>query len=170
VRRIFRKRPANSTDTIVTDRRRPAVYSASTAVSFTTSICYDDKQGPRPDTAVCRSSPWWTRLHTWTAVRRVVALWRSVKHQILCTERSNSQCCVHRSVVEEILIGMLLYIIDYIVQFVTIYGFYAEPQQIKTKTTQTDTSTTELLSKILGDNVPGNNSPRNNPYLKYPRM
>jgi len=65
---------------------------------------------------------------------------------------------------------MLLYIIDYIVQFVTIYGFYAEPQQIKTKTTQTDTSTTELLSKILGDNVPGNNSPRNNPYLKYPRM
>ena len=65
---------------------------------------------------------------SWTAVRRVVTLWRSVKHQILCTEWSNSQCCVHRSVVEEILTGMLLYIIDYIVQFVTIYGFYAEPQ------------------------------------------
>lgn len=32
-------------------------FTASTAVSFTTSICYDDQQGPRPDTAVCRSSP-----------------------------------------------------------------------------------------------------------------
>jgi len=96
VRRIFRKRPANSTDTIVTDRRRPAVYSASTAVSFTTSICYDDQQGPRPDTAVCRSSPWWTRLHTWTAVRRDVAIrqtsnsmYRMVKQPMLCTQK----CC-----------------------------------------------------------------------------
>jgi len=101
MRRIFGQYSVYSThptDT-VTNRRRPAIYAAPMPVPYPTSVCHDNQQGSRSDTAAFWSSAGRNSFYSRTAVRCVVALWGSQQHQIFCTEWSDCKRRLHRSVV-----------------------------------------------------------------------
>ena len=104
MRRIFGQYSVYSThptDT-VTNRRRPAIYAAPTPVPYPTSVCHDDQQGSRSETAAFWSSAGRNSFYPRTSRRRVVGI--PATSDFFCTEWSDCKRRLHRSVVMLILI------------------------------------------------------------------